>query len=641
MRTRNSRRDAGLIIRKINFLLLKDSKLWSYHFWSIFNYFFMQGNQPHFPPRIQQQVIHSVPKQHPRVGAMSSFQHFAPSPALPSPSNPPPVHKISPRDSQMTVPHSQPNNHSLIQQPSPRGMASLFQQNSTFNNPLQQVPSPGVIPQQPRMPFSRPSSGELVASIQRSLTETSHRGIMPSTIQSSTFDVVSLPHQPSNVPTLGGVLIGPQQPGTCWAVPSPTRGMVMPPGPFTSSAIPVPTQAQIPLSSQRPFLSPNLQPSTGVPSSQKETSPQAVLLSGVRQPPPTLPPRQVIPYTMAPTRGTRLQAVSPGQFAPSTVQATGRMHSLAITPGPPSSMPPNRGINSPAISPRTFVPPSCTAGMNSPTLAPRAMISNLQQRGIRPFAAPQRMFMQSSRQPSVRTPSSNLASTLFTPCTVPSPGGTQSSPPVQMRFTPHTSPSSGGPPPRRVLPPPQQSLVPATSPVPRVHFSTGITSPGQQTLPNGRLQHNTQPFRPRNIPTPVQPQLVFSSPRQQLRNLQPSVYGLNQGFIAPVPQNGTNGPMQQMQPPVAPSQRGHVRPPQLAFYQQFSPISQSTFWRRPTPSSPRTSTSRSKDGKGRRDHEYRRSDYDTLGYCWVLLQTMRHFLIIILCHCLCCFAFSC
>ena len=592
---------------------------------------------------------------------MSSFQHFAPSAELPSPSNPVPVHQISPRDARMTVPHNQPNNNSLMQQPSPRGMASLLQQNSTFKNPLQQVPSPGVIPQQPRI-SSRTSSGELVAPMQRSLTETAHRGIMPNTIQSSTFGVVSLLHQPSNEPTLGGVLIRAQQPGTSWAVPSPTRGMLIPPGPFTSSTTPVPTQAQIPLSSQQPFLSPSLQPSTDVPSSQWQTSPQTVLLSGVRQPSSTLLPRQVIPSTMVPTRGSHFQGISPGQVVPSTVQATGRMHSLATTPRPiivPSSMPPNRGINSPAISLRAFVPPTCTAGMNSPTLAPRAIMSNVQPRSIRPFAPSQRMFMQSSRQPSVGTPSSNLVSTLFTPRNVLNPQGAQSSSPVQMRFTPPTSLSSGEPLPRGVLHP-QQSLVPATSPqhgsVPprlrsspidtvlpgqslspaqppvlnRLHFPSGITSPGQQTpLPNGRLQHNTQPFHPRNIFTPVQPQLAFGSLQQQPRNPRPSTYGLNQGFIAPVPQNGTNGLMQQMQPPVASGKRGNVHSPQLPFNQQFNPIAQSTLWRRPTLSGPHTTTSHSKDGKGRRDHDYRRSDFDTV-IIGLLLQTIRHFLIIIL-----------
>lgn len=595
---------------------------------------------------------------------MSSFQQFAPSAELPNPSNSLPVHQISPRDARMTVPYNQPNNNSVMQQPSPRGMASLLQQNSTFQNSSQQVLSPEVISQQPRIPFSRPSSGELVAPMQISLTETAHRGIMSNTIQSSTFGVVSLPHQPSNEPTLGGVLIRAQQPGTSWAIPSPTRGMLTPSGPFTSSTTPVLTQAQIPLSSHQPFLSPNLQPSTGVPSSQRQTSRQTVLQPGVRQPSPTLPPRQVIPSTMASIRGSHLQAVSQGQLAPSTVQATGRMHSLAIAPGPiivPSSMPPNRGINSPAISLRAFVPPTFTAGMNSPTLAPRAIMSNVQPRSIRPFPVPQRMFMQSSRQPSVGIPSSNLASTLFTPHHVPNPLGAQSSPPVQMRFTPPTSQSYGGSHPTRVLHPPQQTLVPATSPqhssVPprlrsspidtvlpgqspspvqppasnRLHFPTRITSPGQQTpLPNGRLQHNTQPFHPRNITTPVQPQLPFGSLQQQLRNPLLSAYGLKQGFIAPVPQNGTIGPMQQIQPPVALAQRGNVHSPQLPFNQQFSPIGQSTFWRRPTLSGPHTTTSHSKDGKGRRDHDFRRSDFDTLSYHWILLQAIRHFLIIIL-----------
>ena len=599
---------------------------------------------------------------------MLSFQYFAPSAELPSPSNPLPVHQISPRDARMTVPHNQPNNNSLMQQPSPRGMASLLQQNSTFNNPLQQVPSPGVIPQQPRI-SPRTSSGELVAPMQRSLTETAHRGIMPNTIQSSTFGVVSLPHQPSNEPTLGGVLIRAQQPGTSWAVPSSTRGMLIPPGPFTSTTTPVPTQAQIPLSSQQPFLSPSLQPSTGVPSSQWQMSPQTVLLSGVRQPSSTLPPRQVIPSTMVPTRGSHFQAISPGQLVPSTVQATGRMHSLATTQRPiivPSSMPANRGINSPAISLRAFAPPTCTAGMNSSTLAPRAIMSNVQPRSIRPFAPSQRMFMQSSRQPSVGTPSSNLASTLFTPCNVLNPQGAQSSSPVQMRFSPPTSLSSGEPLPRGVLHPPQQSLVPATSPqhgsVPprlrsspidtvlpgqslspaqppvlsRSHFPSGITSPGQQTpLTNGRLQHSTQPFHPRNFFTPVQPQLAFGSLQQQLRNPRPSAYGLNQGFIAPVPQNGTNGLIQQMQPPVASGQRGNVHSPQLPFNQQFNPIGQSTSWRRPTLSGPHTTTSHSKDGKGRRDHDYRRSDFGY--YCKpsdIFLLLFRMSLLLLFCLCL-------
>ena len=274
-------------------------------------------------------------------------------------------------------------------------------------------------------------------------------------------------------------------------------------------------------------------------------------------------------------------------------------------------------------------------------------MSNVQPRSIRPFAPSQRMFIQSSRQPSVGTPSSNLASTLFTPRNVLNPQGAQSSSPVQMRFTPPTSLSSGEPLPRGVLHPPQQSLVPATShqhgsvpprlrssPIDTVlpgqslspaqppvlsllHFPSGITTPGQQTpLPNGRLQNNTQPFHPRNIFTPVQPQLAFGSLQQQPRNPRPSVYGLNQGFIAPVPQNGTNGLMQQMQPPVASGQRGNVHSPQLPFNQQFNPIAQSTFWRRPTLSGPHTTTSHSKDGKGRRDHDYRRSDFDTviIGY---------------------------